>query len=955
MKKLTIIVISNGNSQSLLRCINSIYNQSYANIEVIIINDITKEIRVNVGNKYNNVKFIKSKLGMSLLSLIFKAIENSHGDYITFINSEDYVSVDFYRPLLEKATSCSSDIVIGNTVYENENGEKFIYNLFTSAIPDTLNDDECFEQFYRTEGLCEKWYYLSNKIYSRNICENLLNCFKKKCLFLNNNIDTLLSTIFFYYAKRVDNIDYDCIYKHFDNGKSNNLKKEISNDINELNSLFSFFEYFFNDKEIFQKYEINLNKWKALFFTKIKDHVANNEDINNEDKCILNKKIDSSIDLINIDVKNHDYFYKIKTFWKDNLEWIKERICDNKIKVISFDIFDTLITRPFLQPNDLFKILSEEFRNLTNPKNCINFESFRSMSENNARAKRYDQYPDMPEITLEEIYKNISETYKIDSNLLNKIMQKEIDLEYKYCAQRKTAFELYKLALFNNKKVICTSDMYLSKNDVKNMLNKTGYKNFDNIYISSEIKYTKSIGNLYDYVKNDLNVSFDEIVHIGDNYKVDVEVASKKGICACFFPRTINLYWDINSAGNLSDIAFKSLGIWQDNVNSNVYIGIRCMIAVVANMYFDNPFRPFNNMTTFNADPILIGYYALGTHLFAVSKWLLDDVIEKKYEKIVFMARDGYLPMKACQILDKIYDCAPKYNYLPISRKALISIILQSDLDFYKLAEIINYNTNTPKMVYEYMNDILCSYEEFKKICFNNKIDINSTFNNLNDFYKFILLLKNELYNKDLHNKKMKLLKDYFDDMYSGKSCTFDIGYSGRPEAYISSLCKKNIHTYFELISSDSAFINSKIGKFDINTFFDYKPSVTGSIREIIISEIAPSCIGYDCSNDVVQPIYEEFIPTYQEKFILELIQKNALKFINDMVNIFGKDIYNLYYQKMDAAIPLEFYIHSSGELDQEVMSCVMFEDDVGVGNNISLVDIWNKERKNHNQLYFDK
>ena len=52
------------------------------------------------------------------------------------------------------------------------------------------------------------------------------------------------------------------------------------------------------------------------------------------------------------------------------------------------------------------------------------------------------------------------------------------------------------------------------------------------------------------------------------------------------------------------------------------------MIAVVANKYFDNPFRTFNRESDFNIDPYLIGYYAVGMYKFGVTNWLLRETVK---------------------------------------------------------------------------------------------------------------------------------------------------------------------------------------------------------------------------------------------------------------------------------------------------------------------------------------
>ena len=52
------------------------------------------------------------------------------------------------------------------------------------------------------------------------------------------------------------------------------------------------------------------------------------------------------------------------------------------------------------------------------------------------------------------------------------------------------------------------------------------------------------------------------------------------------------------------------------------YPGVRCMLALAANRFFDNPFVSFNRSSDFNGDPAYVGYAALGPHLMALAKWI---------------------------------------------------------------------------------------------------------------------------------------------------------------------------------------------------------------------------------------------------------------------------------------------------------------------------------------------
>ena len=82
---------------------------------------------------------------------------------------------------------------------------------------------------------------------------------------------------------------------------------------------------------------------------------------------------------------------------------------------------------------------------------------------------------------------------------------KEQELEIRFCTTRKVAKEIYELAKYLSKKVICTSDMYLPIETIKKIINKNGYY-VEKIYLSSEIGLTKFHKDLYDYVAKDLKI-----------------------------------------------------------------------------------------------------------------------------------------------------------------------------------------------------------------------------------------------------------------------------------------------------------------------------------------------------------------------------------------------------------------------------------------------------------------
>src|SRR5690606_10530950 len=94
------------------------------------------------------------------------------------------------------------------------------------------------------------------------------------------------------------------------------------------------------------------------------------------------------------------------------------------------------------------------------------------------------------------------------------------------------------------KKIILTSDMYLSKEDIISLLvhNNFDINLIDNLFVSCELNLNKKQGELFDYILKTYNVSPANLSHIGDNYYSDYYNASIRGVTAIHYElKTSNL------------------------------------------------------------------------------------------------------------------------------------------------------------------------------------------------------------------------------------------------------------------------------------------------------------------------------------------------------------------------------------------------------------------------------
>lgn len=100
MKKISVIVPVFNVAQYLEQCLDSIIGQTYENLEIILVDDGSTDSSGSICDSYKNVdsriKVIHKKNG-GLSDARNVGLDNCKGDYISFVDSDDYLSPYFYE------------------------------------------------------------------------------------------------------------------------------------------------------------------------------------------------------------------------------------------------------------------------------------------------------------------------------------------------------------------------------------------------------------------------------------------------------------------------------------------------------------------------------------------------------------------------------------------------------------------------------------------------------------------------------------------------------------------------------------------------------------------------------------------------------------------------------------------------------------------------------------------
>ena len=108
------------------KSINSILSQTYSDLELIIVNDCTKDDSMKIVESFtdNRIRIINNSCNMGAGYSRRKGIESALGDYIITIDSDDWIEPNFLQNLYDK--SKNSDLTFGAMIFDFENGQESV-------------------------------------------------------------------------------------------------------------------------------------------------------------------------------------------------------------------------------------------------------------------------------------------------------------------------------------------------------------------------------------------------------------------------------------------------------------------------------------------------------------------------------------------------------------------------------------------------------------------------------------------------------------------------------------------------------------------------------------------------------------------------------------------------------------------------------------------------------------
>lgn len=569
--------------------------------------------------------------------------------------------------------------------------------------------------------------------------------------------------------------------------------------------------------------------------------------------------------------------------------------------IISFDIFDTLIFRPLSSPQDLFKMLGAQL-------NVLDFINIRLNAERRIREEKYKKYGHR-ELTIEEIYERIEKETGLEAQ---REKNEEIEMEYNLCFANPYMKYVFDTILGQGKRIILVSDMYIQGKDLKRILEKCGYKEYEKLFVSCDYSCSKRDGGLYEAVKEYIG-NDKKYIHVGDNQVSDIECANKAGIDT-FYYENVNRKGKKYRATDMSDMIGSAYG---GIINSHIHNGYKRYDA-----FYE------------------YGYIYGGLFMFGYAQYIHEFAMNHNINKVIFVARDGY-------IIKKVYDSLfndENTEYMLCSRISNLKLAAYSNKNDYIKEFIsrwivegktISMKNILANMDLQSMENILQKYVDLDEVI---------TKDNVGKLIKFV----NENWNAIVkeYEKNIQLSKKYYKRFFDNnkKVLIVDIGWRGQGVLALRNLERDYWHFGCEIYGMLAASAPTKacIGQLQsgiINTYMFspisniscFKVHSTNSINNILLELFAgapsPSFRGFEKKDDDYDLIFD--VPETANYELIRKIHSGIMDFVEEYKKYFEKYEYMYKISGYDAYMPIR-HIFKNYSYIKRFFGKYEFQDCVG-------------------------
>lgn len=458
-----------------------------------------------------------------------------------------------------------------------------------------------------------------------------------------------------------------------------------------------------------------------------------------------------------------DCNYKhLEGYFKYNKRSLSD-LLQKKYDIITFDIFDTLISRLVYEPDDVFRFMERKILNLYNKR--VDYLSIRKKAEKIALEEKGDS------CNIHHIYNRLPEVSDFTVKEAEKLKQMEIDLEYKLCIPRQDMLDIFNQLIVVGKRIILISDMYLPAVIIDNMLKKCGYQGYEELWVSCDKEKRKDNGAIWDeFLRRFGKYS---TIHIGDNSYSDGQMLKSRGREYILLLSSTQAFLSSVQYNKLRGYSSKSI----ENSLTMGYLVNQCLYNSPFSLTKDgiSKLNTIEDVASGILAPIMLKYIDF------LHKTSCFDT------EFLFLSREGFflekLYEKYCHAFNKHER---KHTYFLTSRRATSLAQIECYEDFKQLFET-KYSGKLSTLLKERVG--------LENVNLNVDIDVTLP-GDISKVMRILLDYVPEILKNAKQEKKMYLKyisQTIGDDVNWDRITLVDVGYSGTIQYYLMKILQKKL------------------------------------------------------------------------------------------------------------------------------------------------------------------
>ncbi|MDH2310399.1 rhamnan synthesis F family protein [Methylobacterium brachiatum] len=546
------------------------------------------------------------------------------------------------------------------------------------------------------------------------------------------------------------------------------------------------------------------------------------------------------------------------------------------VDLVSFDLFDTLVSRPARRPDAVLKLV--EHRISSEAGRPIPLFAERRAAENRVRARKHHQ----GDVNLSEIYAELAAAGTIPGDVVARAHALEKRMDLGALRPRTEVIAVLEAAHALGKRIVLMTDTYYEEADIRAILSGAGIADrFAALYVSNAVGARKDRGDLWRHVEEAEAVPRARWLHIGDNEHSDIQAACDRRIPYLHVAHPAKILAQsgfVRDEGNLART-------WP----SDLVVG-HAMLALGRNPFLGRATSPYLSLGSSRE----IGYAVFGPLMLVFMSWLIRHEALARVERLYFLAREGDVLVRIYRLIRERYgwDHLPEGRYFHVSRQTAIAAALTKAFRPELVTAAGRYVGNVQGLLWNRAGFTAPAHLELDRVAVRLPGDVALVERIMTDLEPEIAAHAADMHRRFLAYARQEGLDP---DVACG---VVDVGYSATIQRMMQTVLGRPLVGFYLAALDKANAVAAEGGSAfgclceNVATLTASMPALNHSLSvEAFLTAAHGQVVGYDTAGDRVEPLFKADPRTPEEHAILAELHAGAEQYVIETLDLYGPEL----------------------------------------------------------------